>query len=130
MRSYRQQIIFQQLHNNPFDARFLPQIWNPLSSDGKKFTLHCEKLSPPVTTNPCNSLYFRMSAKTLLSMMEFCKEVLTKVSFDRLLFRKELQKAIRWLKRDELSQFKQWCLEQFGGRYREIILSSFRPVIL
>jgi hypothetical protein len=62
-------------------------------------------------------------------MLEFCKEVLTKVSFDRLLFRKELQKAIRWLKNDELTQFKEWCLDNFGARYREIILSSFRPVM-
>ena len=63
-------------------------------------------------------------------MLEFCKEVLTKVSFDRLLFRKELQKAIRWLKSEELQQLKQWCLDNFGSRYKEIILSSFQPVMM
>ncbi|MEY3399081.1 MAG: hypothetical protein RL220_1675 [Bacteroidota bacterium] len=63
-------------------------------------------------------------------MLDFCKEVLTKVSFDRALFRKELKKAIRWLKMEvELVQLKNWCLENFGSKYREIILSEFRPVM-
>jgi len=63
-------------------------------------------------------------------MLDFCKEVLTKVSFDRILFRKELQKAIRWLNRDELVQFRQWCLDTFGSRYREIIVASFAAVMM
>jgi hypothetical protein len=63
-------------------------------------------------------------------MLEFCKEVLTKVSFDQMLFRKELKKAIRWLKQMELVQLKNWCLEHFGSQYREIILSEFRPALM
>lgn len=62
-------------------------------------------------------------------MLEMCKEVLTKVSFDRLLFRKELQKAIRWIKGDDLTRLRQWCLDRFGNLYHDIIISSFRPVM-
>ena len=63
-------------------------------------------------------------------MLEFCKEILTKVSFDRILFRKELKKAIKWLQREELIQLRQWCMDTFGGRYKDIILASFRPIML
>ncbi|MBL7943414.1 MAG: hypothetical protein JNM00_11635 [Flavobacteriales bacterium] len=64
-------------------------------------------------------------------MLDFCKEILTKVSFDRLLFRKELDKAIQWLRsnKEDLLQFRQWCLDQFGGKYSDIIMTSFRPVL-
>ena len=58
-----------------------------------------------------------------------CKEVLTKVSFDRLLFRKELQKAIRWITGDDLDRLRRWCLDQYGTLYHDIIISSFRPVM-
>lgn len=63
-------------------------------------------------------------------MLDFCKEVLTKVSFDKFLFRKELQKAIKWLNRDDLVLFRQWCLDKFGHRYREIIIASFAAVMM
>jgi hypothetical protein len=59
-------------------------------------------------------------------MLEFCKEILTKVSFDRFLFRKELEKSIRWMKGEELDQLKQWCLATFGTKYRDIIANSFQ----
>jgi hypothetical protein len=62
-------------------------------------------------------------------MLDFSKEILTKVSFDKLLFKKELRKAMRCLSRDELVQFRHWCMENFGARYREIIVASFRPVM-
>lgn len=63
-------------------------------------------------------------------MLEFCKSVLVKVSFDRILFKKELQKAIRWVKKEELNQLKDWCLRQFGYKYEDIILASFQPLSL
>lgn len=60
-------------------------------------------------------------------MLDFCKEILLKVSFDRFLFRKELNKAIKRLGADELRSFYQWCLDQFGSLYGDIIATSFRP---
>jgi hypothetical protein len=68
--------------------------------------------------------------KKKLNMLELCKQVLLKVSFDRLLFRKELTKAIRWVKGEELIQLKNWCLDQFGERYMELILISFKPTLV
>ena len=35
-------------------------------------------------------------------MLEFCKTVLVKVSFDKALFAKELKKSVRWLKKSEI----------------------------
>lgn len=57
-------------------------------------------------------------------MLEFCKEVLTKVSFDSLLFSKELMKAINWVQGEELEQLRQWCLDNFQS-YTDIIRNSF-----
>ena len=62
-------------------------------------------------------------------MLEFCKSVLTKVSFDRLLFKKELQKAITWVKKEELVLLRDWCMRKFGYKYSDIISTSFQPVL-
>jgi hypothetical protein len=62
-------------------------------------------------------------------MLEFCKKILTKVSFDRLLFKKELKKSIKWLKKDELIQLQKWCENRFGHLYRDIIQESFPPAL-
>lgn len=59
-------------------------------------------------------------------MLELCKEILTKVSFDRLLFQKELNKALKWLQQDELESFRSWCLSNFGRIYPDIIRTAFK----
>lgn len=65
-----------------------------------------------------------------IKMLEFCKKVLVKVSFDRILFTKELNKAIKWLKeKDELSQLKEWCIKKYGSVYGDVIDQSFQPVL-
>ncbi len=63
-------------------------------------------------------------------MLEFCKRVLSKVSFDRQLFAKELKKSTRWLKGDELRALRDWCLGQYGGRYGDLIHETFNPLAL
>jgi len=60
-------------------------------------------------------------------MLEYTKEILTKVSFDKSLFRKELMKAVRWLKRDERRMLKIWCIATFAT-YTDIIADAFRKV--
>lgn len=62
-------------------------------------------------------------------MLEFCKKVLTNVSFDRILFKKELQKAIKWVSKEELISLKEWCVDKFGNKYGDIIQASFQPVL-
>ncbi len=61
-------------------------------------------------------------------MLELCKEILTKVSFDKSLFTKELKKALRWIKADEITAFREWCLIMFGKTYPDVLQLAFaRP---
>lgn len=62
-------------------------------------------------------------------MFEYSKEILTKVSFDKSLFSKELQKAITWLKKDERKMLMVWCLATFGHRYSDVIAAAFRTYV-
>lgn len=62
-------------------------------------------------------------------MFEYSKEILTKVSFDKNLFSKELQKAITWLKKDERKMLMMWCLATFGNKYSDVIMQAFRHYV-
>ena len=55
-----------------------------------------------------------------------CKEILTKVSFDKLLFQKELKKALSWLKSEEIDGFKVWCQSNFGNIYPDVLQLAFK----
>ena len=46
-------------------------------------------------------------------MHEYLIEVLTKVSFDRGLFQKELSKSKRWLTNEEWDQLYAWATENY-----------------
>ena len=61
-------------------------------------------------------------------MFELSKNILEKVSFDKTLFRKELTKALKWLKPDEKTLLKMWCLTTFGHQYRDVIREVFKNV--
>ena len=61
-------------------------------------------------------------------MYELSKQILQKVSFDKLLFKKELSKAIKWLKPKERMLLYAWCLTTFGHIYKETILDVFKSV--
>jgi hypothetical protein len=58
-------------------------------------------------------------------MFEYTKQILTKVSFDKNLFRKELTKAMRILKKDERRLLKIWCVATFAA-YSDVMLDVFR----
>ncbi len=60
-------------------------------------------------------------------MLEFSKKVLNKVSFDKNLFKKELQKSIRWVSKKELLHLKVWTLATFS-QYKNIILEVFDQI--
>lgn len=62
-------------------------------------------------------------------MFEYSKEILTKVSFDPTLFKKELRKAIKWLKSDERKMLMIWCIATFGNKYSDVISQAFRHVV-
>ena len=55
-------------------------------------------------------------------MLEMTKKILSSVSFDRVLFQKELNKALKWISdAEDLKKFKIWCIIEFGGVYPNII---------
>ncbi|MFT6871762.1 MAG: hypothetical protein ACJAVN_000764 [Roseivirga sp.] len=58
-------------------------------------------------------------------MLEYFKIILSKVSFDKKLFERELRKAIKSLLKDELNELKNWCYAQFGKVYGPIIDRQF-----
>jgi len=62
-------------------------------------------------------------------MFDLSKTILTKVSFDKSLFCKELSKAIRWVKPDEKGLLKVWCLSTFGNLYHQEILDIFSSLV-
>lgn len=63
-------------------------------------------------------------------MLEFTKSILTKVSFDRFLFKKELKKAVKWLTKEELHHLKTWCQQRFGAIYGDVIHETFAAVAI
>lgn len=59
-------------------------------------------------------------------MLELTKKILTKVSFDAQLFKKELDKALKWITDvEEIKKFKDWCIKEFGKKYPTIIDQAF-----
>lgn len=61
----------------------------------------------------------------MFGMLNYVKTVLTKVSFDALLFEKELRKAIKMLIADEVKELKQWCYTRFGSEHGAILNRCF-----
>ncbi len=61
-------------------------------------------------------------------MLELSKQILHKVSFDRHLFEKELRKATRWVKKEDLTSLKSWCIVTFGLVYGEVIQNVFETM--
>ena len=57
----------------------------------------------------------------ILSMLEYFKTILQKVSFDQYLFEKELIKATQLLIPQELEELKGWSYEMFGNVYSGIL---------
>ena len=58
-------------------------------------------------------------------MLEYFKTILSKVSFSKYLFEKELRKAIKVLVEDELKELQSWCYRRFGHIYQSIIQKCF-----
>jgi hypothetical protein len=61
-------------------------------------------------------------------MFELTKKILVRVSFDPLLFQKELSKSIKWMSdSEEIQRLREWCLKEFGAIYPSIIQKAFSP---
>jgi hypothetical protein len=58
-------------------------------------------------------------------MLEYIKLILEKVSFDCLLFEKELKKAFNFLAYKEVMELWAWCNLQFAYKHPQIIDRCF-----
>ncbi|MFQ3213202.1 MAG: hypothetical protein ACJAT1_000992 [Marivirga sp.] len=58
-------------------------------------------------------------------MLDYVKSILSKVSFDKKLFEKELVKALALLVENELSSFKEWCYQTFSNKHADILSKHF-----
>lgn len=58
-------------------------------------------------------------------MFEMYKYVLDKVSFDQILFRKELKKAMKEINIEEQLLFKIWCLSTFDHKHKDVLNEVF-----
>lgn len=47
-------------------------------------------------------------------MLEYNKQILQKVSFNKALFVKELKKGFQYLNDTEKNIFKKWCIKQYS----------------
>lgn len=59
-------------------------------------------------------------------MLKYTELILQKVSFNKDLFRAELQKSIKWLKKNEIRTLKTWCVINFGAMHMDVINEVFR----
>jgi len=57
-------------------------------------------------------------------MLTYTETILQKVSFSKELFKKELAKSLRFLKKEEVTILKAWCILNFGALYLDIILET------
>jgi len=62
----------------------------------------------------------------MISSLEYHQLILEKVSFDPVLFEKELRKAIGLTTEPEGKQLRRWCLERFPVGYHPMIRRCFR----
>jgi hypothetical protein len=59
-------------------------------------------------------------------MLRYTEIILQKVSFNKELFRKELEKSIKWLKKEEVVLLKAWVIINFGSTYYDVISEVFQ----
>lgn len=58
-------------------------------------------------------------------MLTYIKLILEKVSFDKILFEKELRKGIKELLPNEIRDLKEWCYDKFGQIYLKVLNKVF-----
>ncbi|NEU07007.1 hypothetical protein GZH53_01670 [Flavihumibacter sp. R14] len=58
-------------------------------------------------------------------MLEYVKMILLKVSFDKMIFEKELRKGMKILQAEERMKLKQWCYENFLDKHLMILERLF-----
>ena len=62
-------------------------------------------------------------------MLDYAKIILQKVSFNKVLFEKELRKALKTILPADMASFRAWCYTQFSRLYRRILNRAFRQAL-
>jgi hypothetical protein len=62
------------------------------------------------------------------SMLEYCKLILTKISFNKFLFLKEYRKSRKILSRSEARELRQWVRARFKFDQRSQQMILYQPV--
>lgn len=62
-------------------------------------------------------------------MLKYCMQILTKVSFDPLLFSKELKKAFQWISKEEKVILNRWLRLKFRKDSDDILDSTVEESI-
>lgn len=63
-------------------------------------------------------------------MLDYVKMILLKVSFSKVLFEKELRKALQVILPAEVLDFRRWCYQQFSRIYRRVLKRVFGELSL
>ena len=58
-------------------------------------------------------------------MLEHQKTILNKVSYNPGLFKKELEKSVKWLSSDELLALYTWLIVHYSSKYVDLISDVF-----
>ncbi len=61
-------------------------------------------------------------------MLDYVKMILLKVSFNKVLFEKELRKSLKILSPAEVPDFRVWCYRQFARIYRRVLGRVFGSI--
>ena len=64
----------------------------------------------------------------MTTMLEHQKLILTKVSHDKGMFRKEIIKSLRWLKSYEIINLRMWLKKNYGNKHAETIREVFEHI--
>ena len=63
-----------------------------------------------------------------IDLLNYAKLILSKVSFDESLFRREIRKFLSELKGQECSLLRQWCVQEFGTVHGQLLQEEFQTV--
>ncbi|MEM6844742.1 MAG: hypothetical protein AAF944_23900 [Bacteroidota bacterium] len=66
-----------------------------------------------------------VDAKRIHAELSYAKLILAKVSFDPILFRKELRKALTVLLPTDVDALRSWCYIKFSHQYRSLLDECF-----
>lgn len=59
-------------------------------------------------------------------MLEYCKMITKKVSFDLKLFEKEFIKSLAYLGRKDRKVFLSWSLQEYNGEHNEVVKRYYK----